>query len=43
MRAAASTMSHVDEQAELEKYREEVLSKARETMSKTILPMLKKT
>jgi arsenite-transporting ATPase len=27
------TMSHVDEQAELEKYREEVLSKARETMS----------
>lgn len=27
-------MSHIDEKAELEKYREEVLSKARETMSK---------
>lgn len=27
------TMSHIDEQAELEKYKEEVLSKARETMS----------
>lgn len=28
------TMSHIDEKAELEKYREKVLSKARETMSK---------
>lgn len=27
------TMSHIDEEAELEKYKEEVLSKARETMS----------
>lgn len=27
------TMSHIDEKAELEKYREEVLSKARETLS----------
>src|SRR5659263_448101 len=27
------TMSHIDEQAELKKYQEEVLSKARETMS----------
>jgi len=27
------TMSHIDEQAELEKYKEEVLKKARETMS----------
>ncbi|MBU3142672.1 arsenical pump-driving ATPase [Clostridium sp. CF012] len=27
------TMSHIDEQAELEKYKEEVLSKARETMA----------
>ncbi|WP_088187978.1 arsenical pump-driving ATPase [Desulfosporosinus sp. FKA] len=27
------TMSHIDEQAELEKYQEEVLAKARETMS----------
>jgi arsenite-transporting ATPase len=28
------TMSHIDEESELEKYKEEVLSKARETMSK---------
>lgn len=30
---AGITMSHIDEQAELKKYREEVLSKARESMS----------